>query len=257
MSTAGERGERSLDYYLSFINEKEYTFFNGIRLSSGKFYFQIDTLLINPNFILILEVKNLSGTLIFDTDHTQLIQQFESKEVMHKDPIQQLDNQLFQFQEWLDRHEFPSNIPIYSYVVITNDKCKIVPTNNNSLLTKKLIRKDVLRNTIRNLKELHKKEFLSIINLTKLRNLLIKQHIPLNPDLLKHLQISRDELITGVQCPRCYIIPMERVYGKWICLECKTNSKNAHIDTLRDYCLLIQPTITNQQLRKYLHIKSV
>ncbi len=40
-------------------------------------------------------------------------------------------------------------------------------------------------------------------------------------------------------------------------LECKTTSKNTHVDTLHDYFLLIQPTITNQQLRKYLHIESV
>ncbi len=113
-----------------------------------------------------------------------------------------------------------------------------------------------LRVTIETLHNNHTKEYLSTKDLKKLKNLLIKRHTLHDPDLLSQLQITKDELLTGVHCPHCFTIPMERIHGKWICLACKTVSKDAHLNALRDYYLLIQPTITNQQLRNYLHIDS-
>ncbi|WP_408007220.1 hypothetical protein ACJROX_21355 [Pseudalkalibacillus sp. A8] len=49
---------------------------------------------------------------------------------------------------------------------------------------------------------------------------------------------------------------MKRIHGKWICPICRATSKNAHFQALHDYALLINPTITNKELRKFLHIDS-
>ncbi|WP_408007221.1 nuclease-related domain-containing protein [Pseudalkalibacillus sp. A8] len=46
-------GERSLDYHLSFLEDYGHGIFQGLRLSSGKFHFQIDILLTHPNFFVI------------------------------------------------------------------------------------------------------------------------------------------------------------------------------------------------------------
>jgi hypothetical protein len=58
---AGYKRELSLDYHLSFLPDKEYIILHNIRLSYKTFYFQIDTLILHTNFILILEVKNIAG----------------------------------------------------------------------------------------------------------------------------------------------------------------------------------------------------
>ncbi|WP_261132590.1 nuclease-related domain-containing protein [Bacillus sp. Marseille-Q3570] len=256
-SKAGEKGERSLDYPLSFLDEKGYTIFNGTRLSSGEYYFQLDSLLTHAKFTIILEVKNLAGKLIFDTAHSQLIQQLDDgREVIYKDPIQQVEHQHFQLRRWLEQHKFPNDIPIYSFVVVTNDSAQIVPRDNEKLLTEKVLRNSLLRITIENLHHNHTKEYLSTKDLRKLKKLIIKHHTPHDPDLLSQLEISKDELITGVRCPHCFTIPMKRIHGKWICHTCQTVSKDAHLNALRDYYLLIQPAITNQQLRNYLQIDS-
>lgn len=61
---AGYRGEKALDQFL--INHPltdDLLILNDLRLSNGKQYFQIDSLLINNQFALILETKNIYGTL--------------------------------------------------------------------------------------------------------------------------------------------------------------------------------------------------
>ncbi|MGP4078718.1 nuclease-related domain-containing protein [Pseudalkalibacillus sp. R45] len=256
ISRSGEWGERRLDYYISFFHKNNYLIFEGLRLSSGTYHFQIDTLLVYRKFILIFEVKNLTETLIFDTDFNQLIQQFKDREVIHKDPIQQVNLQHFQLSEWLKHNHFPKNIPILSFVVIVNDNARIVPKNNHDLLVKKVIRNTKIRDVLNDLHATYDKDILSQKNLHTLKHLFLKLHTPNNPDLLSKLNIKKEELITGVQCPSCSRFPMRRHYGKWHCLECSVISKDAYIQALRDYFLLFYPTITNRQLRKFLHVSS-
>ncbi|WP_180968208.1 nuclease-related domain-containing protein [Cytobacillus massiliigabonensis] len=71
---AGFRGEQTLDFPLSKLLEKDFMIFHGLRLSNGKHFFQIDTLLLTTYFALVLEVKNYTGTLYFDPLLNQLIQ---------------------------------------------------------------------------------------------------------------------------------------------------------------------------------------
>lgn len=59
----GHRGEKEVSYYLDFLPEKEYFIFNGLRLPSGKYFFQMDFLLLTTRFALILECKNFFGNL--------------------------------------------------------------------------------------------------------------------------------------------------------------------------------------------------
>ncbi|WP_261130310.1 nuclease-related domain-containing protein [Bacillus sp. Marseille-Q3570] len=256
ISRSGEWGERRLDFYISFLHKNNYLIIEGLRLSSGTYHFQIDTLLVHPTFILIFEVKNLTGNLIFDTDYNQLIQQFDDREVIHKDPIQQVNLQHFQLSEWLNHYDFSKNIPILSFVVIVNDNARILPMNNHDLLTKKVIRNTKIRDVLNEFHATYDKEILSRKDLQTLKNLFLKLHTPNNPDLLSKLNIKKEELITGVQCPGCSRFPMRRHYGKWHCLECNAVSKNAHILSLRDYFLLFHPAITNRQLRQFLHVSS-
>ncbi len=42
----------------------------------------------------------------------------------------------------------------------------------------------------------------------------------------------------------------------WCCSNCNSVSKNAHLDALRDYVLLLGMTITNSELRESLNIQS-
>jgi hypothetical protein len=58
----GYYGEKNFSYYLSFLPEEKYDIFQGLRLKDKK-EFQMDVLILSQNFILIVEVKNISGTI--------------------------------------------------------------------------------------------------------------------------------------------------------------------------------------------------
>jgi len=84
---AGYRGEQSLDYYLSHLPDKEFTILHDLRLFNGSTYFQIDTLILSPYFALIIEVKNILGTLLFDETFNQFIRTRNEKEEGFPNPL--------------------------------------------------------------------------------------------------------------------------------------------------------------------------
>lgn len=87
---AGYRGEHSIDYPLSFLTFQNYFILHDLRLPHNDYFFQIDTLLISPKFILMLEVKNIAGKLFFDQEFHQLVRTLNDKEEVFPDPILQV-----------------------------------------------------------------------------------------------------------------------------------------------------------------------
>jgi hypothetical protein len=74
--------------------------------------------------------------------------------------------------------------------------------------------------------------------------------------ILNKYGIKKSDLLTGVCCPDCNYVPLIRVKKKWYCSSCDKFSKDAHINALRDYFLLFDSKITNQQFREFAQIKS-
>ncbi|WNS75007.1 nuclease-related domain-containing protein [Bacillus sp. DTU_2020_1000418_1_SI_GHA_SEK_038] len=115
---AGHRGEVATDYYINKLPDKEFTILKGLRIWNGQEYFQIDTLVLSPTFALILETKNISGTLFFDSKFKQLIRYLNDNEDGFLDPITQAERQKREFRNWL--HQRNISIPIEYLVVISN-----------------------------------------------------------------------------------------------------------------------------------------
>ncbi|WP_157800185.1 nuclease-related domain-containing protein [Sporolactobacillus pectinivorans] len=60
------KGEAAVAYQLGFLPEKEFLILHNLRLRNSLHHFQMDCLLLNTYFFLIVEVKNIAGTLHFD-----------------------------------------------------------------------------------------------------------------------------------------------------------------------------------------------
>lgn len=254
-SLAGFKGEQSLDYYLRSLPDQEYFIFHDLRLSDGAYFFQIDTLILSTSFILILEVKNISGTLIFDPAFQQLIRTNNGMEEVFSDPIQQVNYQTFKFTEWLKNKHFPA-IPIEPLVVMANSNTIIKTSLHHKLPLQSVIRSTKLLEKIYEYKESHKEEKFSKKDIRKLCNLLLTWHVPKNFDVLQRFQINRSDLLMGVHCPKCKKLSMERKWGKWVCTTCSFSSRDAHKNALNDYFLLFQSSITNEQFRNFLQLPS-
>ncbi|WP_052144744.1 nuclease-related domain-containing protein [Halalkalibacter okhensis] len=71
---AGYRGEQAIDYHLKTQPIDDGLILHDNRLKQGKdHFFQIDTLIVTTRFFMILEIKNITGTLYFDQEFQQLI----------------------------------------------------------------------------------------------------------------------------------------------------------------------------------------
>jgi ribosomal protein L37AE/L43A len=252
----GYKGEQSIDYFLSFLKEEEYNIFHSLRLYDGTNFFQIDTLLVSRRCILILEVKRIAGILQFEPEFNQFTRITEqNKKEPYSDPILQAERQKFQLIKWLRKNKI-FDIPVETLVVSTSPKALLQTSPHDKTVQEKVIHKEALPFKIAELGSRFSANLLNERQLLEMYNRLLHSHIPLNTDILTLYKISKSDIRTGVKCPDCNHLPMIRERGKWGCSACKKTNKTAHLQALTDYSLLIDPQITNEEARKFLHIPS-
>lgn len=253
---AGFRGEVSLRYHLSQLSDSKYYIFHGLRLLYKKYYFQIDNLLLCSAFGLILEVKNMSGELRFEKNFNQMIQTKKEHSSRKTNPILQAKVQAIKFKKWLKEHNCPE-IPIYYLFVNSNPNTIIISEPGNERNNQFICNSESLVDEITKIENINNKEIMDSKVLRKIKRLLLAKHTPENPNILQHFKLTQSEILSGVQCPICNDLPMVYSSGNWNCSKCKAKSKTAHLKAVQDYFLLVKPSITNAELRQFLHIDSL
>lgn len=249
---AGHRGEQNIDYHLTFLPQNKYRIFRGLRLVD-KYTFQIDTLLLSPQLIFSIETKYISGTLTFDIHSGQMIRTYGDREEGFPNPIEQAKRHVIQLRNWMHKHKFP-DIPI-EYLVTISQPQTILKSNHIDTF-KKVIHTEQVVNRIQSIDKRYRTDVIDEKMIRKISKTLIKKDISASNNILKSWNISPSEIVLGVECPFCHAIPMDRVHGKWCCSVCKEVSKDAHIQAITDYFLLLNETITNKQCRDFLCISS-
>jgi hypothetical protein len=248
---AGYQGETRVDYYFSLMDQNKYDFYHGLRLYNGNTYFQIDTLIVSDYFILCDEIKNLSGTIVYDKKNNQ----FKKNDAVITNPFSQVKLQKIQLVDWLHNHNFQPFI-VDILITMANPSTKIeTPLGTPDEYWKLGYGHDLLEK-IHIYEKSYKKEQFPSKERKRLKKLLLKYHTPLEIDVLKKYELSKEEILGGVECPSCHVLPMKHIYGTWICPQCLYKSKDAHKKTIQDHFLLFGPTITNKEFREFSHIQS-
>jgi hypothetical protein len=250
----GYYGEKECVYYLSFLPEDQYYIFHGIRLTDKK-AFQMDLLIVSQSFALIAEVKNVSKKLIFNKESNHVIKEFNNEEEGIQNPILQVKRQRMQFINWLE-HKQIKGLPVERLVVISKTSTLVETTPDNQQIFKELIYAESIIDKIQELEKKYEKPRFSKKKLTQLVDLLLENHQPLITEILQTYKISKDEIKTGVICPKDQISTMTYYSGSWHCPSCQFSSKTAHLPAVDDYFLLLGPTITRKQFAEFLHIGS-
>ena len=230
--------------------------YHDLRLSDGIHHFQIDTLVLSQHYLLILEVKNISGILTFDPTFNQMIRFSETREEAFPNPLTQVERQRSQLKSLLDKLKIPV-LPIETLIVVSNQRTVLKATHDINAVSSKVIRSEYLPTKVMSLDKHHPGECLTMKEVRKLGRSLVKLHEPMNRDVLKRFSISPSELLVGVACPECSWLAMRRLHGRWYCERCGISSKDAHLQALQDYALLVSREITNQELRRFLRMASV
>ncbi|MCA1061537.1 NERD domain-containing protein [Rossellomorea aquimaris] len=254
---AGYNGESTVYYHLTFLKDKKYKIFYNVRLPIFSNHFQMDFLILTPFYILIIEVKNISGIVLIDPFIRQLTRTHKGVTEGFIDPVSQVQRYKLLLQKWFSTHKL-NHPPIEHLVVFSNPSTilnyTVSPTPDDPY--KNIIHAQNLIDKIKELNEKHLKTIITDKELLKMKRTLLKHHHEHEIDILEAYSLTKNDLITGVRCESCQHIPMIRVSASWYCVKCHASSKRAHETAVKDYFLLINDQLTNSDLRKFLHLNS-
>jgi hypothetical protein len=256
--SAGYWGEMEVDKKLLRIDQEKYYIISDLRLpNEDGTYFQIDTLILSTCCLLIIDSKNIGGTLYFDLINHQFYRiNNDGKVESFSDPVSQVRLHQQQLFQWLRRNKLPTS-HIDFLVTLTNPHSIVKILQPDHPYAPKICMIAGLTWKIDDLANIYKKKMITVNNVHKIGEALLKANTPPKPsEILQQYGISNNDLLTGVHCPECEYLPLPYRVGKWYCPRCKKSFKDAHFPAVEDYFLLIKPTITNSEFRKFLHIHS-
>ena len=250
--TAGYSGEIDVDRILHEIGlPQDVNILKGITVEiHPHFYAQLDTLLITPKRIILLEIKKYSGTVIFDEASGKTTKISTNGEIEKFDCVlHQLDRAAHVLKTWLANRKI--NLPVEPILVMANQRTELqqIPSSVAVKYGKQLPK------YIRALP--NAPDILSKQQMNTLAYQLKSSHINKKRKTgCESFNISPTDLKRGILCLACNT-KMIRVRGRtWLCEPCKKSSQAAIEQAVADWFLLISPTLNNQQLRNFLELRS-
>jgi hypothetical protein len=129
-------------------------------------------------------------------------------------------------------------IPVERIVVISIPSTIIETTPDNAQIFKEVIYAESLIDKVKELEQKYPQPCISKKKITQLVELLLAHHHTPIPDILKVYNLTPDDIINGVLCPKCKKFWMVYASANWHCPHCHFISKTAHIQAVDDYFLL-------------------
>ncbi|MFF2177764.1 nuclease-related domain-containing protein [Lysinibacillus sp. NPDC058147] len=247
---AGFAGEQRIDAeWLEIILPHPHYFLHDLQIVNhfGTTH-QIDTVLLCPQLILIIEIKNVTGFLDFDESFSQFTRTTIEGDVEGMtNPFHQGSRHL----EWMTEmlHQSRLKIPVH-YAVVLATKNAIL---SKSLRGQPIFHVSGLRYYVRELFQQHKEATLDEEKLFQFASKLLSMHRPIKREIALPVQ----DIVKGVLCESCLNgQPMNYRYPKWYCQRCETIDNEAIFRTLEDYRLLVGETLTNKSFCEFFKIDS-
>ncbi|QQK77558.1 NERD domain-containing protein [Salicibibacter cibarius] len=257
MWEVGYKGECSLDFYLKQLPEGEYWLFYGLCLKTtdGE-QFQIDTMLLSKRVAILLEIKTIAGEILFDEDIHQFSRTYQGEVKSFSHPYIQVARQRTLLRQWLNARGY-FNLPVAPLVISGNPSATLTFKNAPRHFMQSIVRAEVLPQRVLQLKKENPADQLSSSAQKELSQQLLDGHHEQPDNVVEAYNISRFDLLTGVHCPSCFKLSMQRIHGNgWHCPRCSFRHKMAHAESLKDYRILFQPSISNREARIFLDIPS-
>lgn len=251
---AGFYGEKALDYKLSLFPHREFLHYPDLRLHNFSNYFQIDSIILTPKAIFILEAKHLRGIVEYHGSRKQFIHITDEQTTSYKDPILQAETQKKHLLYWLQQHQI--QIPVETLVVSTNDSTIIRNLDNDDLFNHRFVTLENLLFKIEEIYQSYTENIMDIKDMHMLYKIMLQKDEPAKTNLLQRYKINRDHLIYGVFCDSCQNGHYTKTRYNWECSNCKKTSKYCHEQVILDYFLLHDNQISNAQTRDLLKINS-
>ena len=211
---AGFGGELNFDKHINeFRPTYPFGLLHDICLLYNGIYFQMDSVLILPDQIIIFEIKNLGGKLTVKANPTQFIQEIKGERKIIQSPITELERKMIFLDRWLKERGIKVPITGMIGLAYTNELVIEEETNVEISFTHEI--------PIRLYNLLVTDELLSRDKINKIAREIADSHMEYNPfPLTKTLKIAKEDIMTGVICPQCKRIGMQWHLKKWHCPGC-------------------------------------
>ncbi|MDQ0352908.1 ribosomal protein L37AE/L43A [Alkalibacillus filiformis] len=246
---SGYDGERSLNYYFNFLPQNA-IYLHGLRVEERQFTFQIDHLILFPNFFLIIEVKNNAGLIKYNTE-TGVLKCIKSDGTYehYGDPFIQARIQRFKLKKLLEPSGFTVP-PIHTLVVFSHQDAVLEIEGHQP----DLIISQRLPWRVSELEQKYTTPIFSNDELLNVGKMLKTKHQPKEVDIMKECNVKKEHIRNGVWCTNCKKYMMKRINRNWRCPSCKHKDPNAHINALEEYKLIFESEIKNKQAREFLQV---
>jgi len=245
---AGFRGEQNLAYFLDTFQKDDWHLFYALKLKDC----QIDTLLLTPTFISLLESKNYAGAVRFETDG-QFLRRITDWYEGYPNPLLQVGRHRALLRKWLANYGVPQ-LSIEADVSIAFPTTIIENPGHLRHVQEHVFHAEHAPLKIEKLMGKYKHTGNLAKFFPQVEQLLLQEHIDEPPNVLTLFNVHQSELQRGVCCDKCRAFDMQRIYANWLCPRCGNKSKNAHIPMILDYFLLLGSSMTNKQCREFLRV---
>lgn len=210
---------------------------------------QMDTVVLTPYFIWLIEIKNIGGRIDIDESKQQMIRTNQEGLIeSFKNPI----NQVERHAEFIKRklRDFHMNLPIEFAVIIVSDYTIIGSIPKGA----PIFHASGLQTELNKLSHKHREPKISRSQFEKLKTELLNMYQ--RKEWKAKVDVSK--LRKGVLCKNCeYEHVMIFEYGSFKCVRCGFKSKDVYLEALSDYRYLWSEWISNRELREYLGVESL
>ncbi|EGQ26875.1 hypothetical protein HMPREF9372_1147 [Sporosarcina newyorkensis 2681] len=248
---AGYAGEIKVDRFLEASDLPEpFRVFTDLQLSiHSNSSIQIDTLLVTPSYLLILEVKNIAGTLHYIQHPPHFECTYEDGKTIAIDcPMMQLENNKTALDLWLSRQGFA-----------VRSTGLIVMANNNAIIKNapeqmKMIHAKHLPHYFRTMES--RKRILTDKQFQQLVERLHSAEPTYHPyPLLEKYRLNREHIRAGLICTYCHGKLDRMNHMSWKCSQCGQSANQPYKEGLQDWFMIMKNSITNKECREFLGLK--
>ncbi|MDW0108589.1 nuclease-related domain-containing protein [Sporosarcina aquimarina] len=244
---AGHGGELEYDRCMKEVHtDFPHAILHDLSLSQNGVQFQIDSLFIAPDRIIITEVKNIADKIIIKANPTQFLKESQTgSRNVFRNPIAEVERKIHFLNSWLRAKDI--HLPVTGLITFAhNNEILIEEPPTIPILTNyeapAFFRELPIESTI-----------LAKSDIQKLAHVLLTDHQDYNPfPLAARYGIHPNELKNGVLCDNC---PNEQAIVRekdlWNCPICGNKSREPYEQAIKEYFMLIGKQLTNREFCRF------
>ncbi len=239
---AGYGGELEYDRYMKEVRtDFPHAILHDLSLQHEGVYFQIDSLFISPESIIISEIKNRADKIMITSNPIQFLQ-VNDKGIsqLFRSPIAEVERKVQFLEKWLWKRNI--HVPVKGIIVFAyNNQMQIEGKPSMPIYTSY-----EAPAFFRSLSP--EKEILGDRDISRIAKELTNSHREYNPyPLIQFYKIQPQSLKKGVFCTTC-TVPTTMLWTsrRWECRVCGKRDSDSHMEAIEEWFMLMPHKLTNQ-----------